>query len=949
MYPLTHNASPQSYFDSETKTNTEELLILKKTIDIIKHITCTGTSAPTAFPTAFPTTSPTFLSAQPTAYPTRSPTAVPTGAPTKQPTVGSTCVAGDWMFMSKVFKDPSKFAVPAYADGVVYQMAAGMTAFECKTVETSHTNVDGAVQTITHQYKCCGNSGNLYGSISQSDSATAKDLCTESENGDHCGLFGANMYESANGVDPSGDVTEGQTTAPTAAPTAYPTRSPTTSPTAYPTKAPTAIPTTVPTKAPTAFPTALAHADDNLQVSTVDSGADIYNHTMVSSVHPITQQPAHTFAPSAADRAASTTAVTTEITVVGMSATEFTAEAAGITAAIADVLEVHPTMVTVTVQSTNRRRLAAGDSVVLEVKVFVAPAAAAGMEAKVTAVQASPTVLATKVSEAAGPSVSCTPTEVVDQTPPAAPTVDAPTESATDTTDSDGTTGTCAATSCSIGGACTDGVDSFTCACATGYSGDTCATTEPICPPGEAFTAGSATADRTCAVCTSGYVGAAGTAAAQASCTCWSTTCPPGEAFTAGSATADRTCAACTSGYVDAAGTAAAQASCTGWSTTCPAGQAFTSGSATADRTCGVCTATQATVIDGASTERCVADIYLCASSNDAVNGKYSAFVYHNGGFAYQNAQGSMLYKQELSTSVSSYASWSIYDPTNQWAFYSHEHNDASGESPRIEFGFLSRSTAHAPRLLMSACPAPPSNDPASIYQSWYLEDIRVPEAWAMGFAGQGITIRVNDGGVDYEHPDIKPNFDVVHSYKDPMQDPALLKPNHGTTVSGLAAGAGNNGICGIGVAFNATLTAAAIVDDGVNSGPHHEWLQDHNQVNDISQNSWGLPACDDSSPGAIDTDVSAASGPGHVCPFLQDDAGASQTTWLKRESPCYAASCANQWGGALHTDCKTSIVVYCKSIRGREDAACRSYYELFVKVASMTKAASVPTLKQRW
>ena len=212
-----------TYFDDETQTNTEELLILKKTIDIIKHITCEATSQPTAFPTAFPTTSPTVLTNSPAAYPTRAPTAAPTGAPTKQPTSGNTCVAGNCMFMSKVFKNPERFAVPAYMDGVGYTLAES-SAGECQTLETSHTNVEGAVQTIKHQYKCCGDTGSLYGAISQSDDSTAKDLCADSENGDHCGLFGANMFREGE-TDLSGAVVTGQTTAPTAAPTAFPTRS----------------------------------------------------------------------------------------------------------------------------------------------------------------------------------------------------------------------------------------------------------------------------------------------------------------------------------------------------------------------------------------------------------------------------------------------------------------------------------------------------------------------------------------------------------------------------------------------------------------------------------------------------------------------------------------------------------------------------------------------------
>jgi hypothetical protein len=163
-----------SFFDDETQTNTAELLILKKTIGIIKHITCEATSQPTAFPTAFPTTSPTVLTDLPTAYPTRAPTSVPTGAPTAQPTAGNDCISGDYKFMSKVFANPERFAVPAYADGVLYVIDSTMTAGECKTIEPSHTNVEGTVQTIKHQYKCCGDTGNLYGAISQSDNSDAQ-------------------------------------------------------------------------------------------------------------------------------------------------------------------------------------------------------------------------------------------------------------------------------------------------------------------------------------------------------------------------------------------------------------------------------------------------------------------------------------------------------------------------------------------------------------------------------------------------------------------------------------------------------------------------------------------------------------------------------------------------------------------------------------------------------
>ena len=208
-------------------------------------ISCRYTEYPTAFPTAFPTQAPTVTS-QPTAFPTRAPTAIPTGAPTAEPTDQRGCAAGNWKFMSKVFASPERFAVPAYADGVQYSIAS-TTAGQCRTIETSHTNVEGAVQTIKHQYKCCGNTGNFYGAIARSDNTTAADLCDAAGNGDHCGLFGANMYTGA--TDPSdGTITTGQTTAPTDTPTSFPTRAPSATPSGFPTRAPTTFPTT---RAPT--------------------------------------------------------------------------------------------------------------------------------------------------------------------------------------------------------------------------------------------------------------------------------------------------------------------------------------------------------------------------------------------------------------------------------------------------------------------------------------------------------------------------------------------------------------------------------------------------------------------------------------------------------------------------------------------------------------------------
>jgi hypothetical protein len=252
------------YFDAETHTNTEELLILKKTIDIIKHIGCGTTYAPTTFPTTFPTTSPTKATLAPTAFPTRAPTANPTNYPTLAPTAGITCEKGAWKFQQKVFQTEgnrtvNQYAIPPYVDGTEFAIDAAMSPGTCVTHFSNRTNVEGAEQQVEHQYKCCGNSGLIYGAISEDSLSTNKQLCA-TDAADHCGLFGGNMYKGANSTDPTWDaIVAGLTLAPTSDPTAFPTRSPTVSPTAFPTKTPTSLPTAAPTKAPTDSPTAFAY------------------------------------------------------------------------------------------------------------------------------------------------------------------------------------------------------------------------------------------------------------------------------------------------------------------------------------------------------------------------------------------------------------------------------------------------------------------------------------------------------------------------------------------------------------------------------------------------------------------------------------------------------------------------------------------------------------------
>lgn len=111
-------------------------------------------------------------------------------------------------------------------------------------------------------------------------------------------------------------------------------------------------------------------------------------------------------------------------------------------------------------------------------------------------------------------------------------------------------------------------------------------------------------------------------------------------------------------------------------------------------------------------------------------------------------------------------------------------------------------------------------DDPLFVDQ-WYVNDDLLPGAtnvqgaWNRGITGDGVLIGIVDSGVDYNHPDLSPNFVEQHSVDllreirgdlnhDPM--PLYDGDNHGTAVAGLAAARGGNGLGITGLAPRAGL-----------------------------------------------------------------------------------------------------------------------------------------------
>lgn len=118
------------------------------------------------------------------------------------------------------------------------------------------------------------------------------------------------------------------------------------------------------------------------------------------------------------------------------------------------------------------------------------------------------------------------------------------------------------------------------------------------------------------------------------------------------------------------------------------------------------------------------------------------------------------------------------------------------------------------------------------LYSSqWYLKntgqsngkprlDLNVEKAWAMGFTGKNITTAIMDDGVDYAHPDLKNNFNAEASYdfssNDPYPYPRYTDDwfnSHGTRCAGEIASARDNGVCGVGVAYDSKIAGIRMLD----------------------------------------------------------------------------------------------------------------------------------------
>ena len=121
-------------------------------------------------------------------------------------------------------------------------------------------------------------------------------------------------------------------------------------------------------------------------------------------------------------------------------------------------------------------------------------------------------------------------------------------------------------------------------------------------------------------------------------------------------------------------------------------------------------------------------------------------------------------------------------------------------------------------------------------------EDVNITGAWN-SVRGTGVVIGVVDDGLEWDHDDLKTNYESTLDYDycnyDGNPNPAGWDA-HGTAAAGVAAATGNNGIGVSGAAPDASLAGLMLIACGNSDSDEANALSHLNNDIDIYSNSWG-------------------------------------------------------------------------------------------------------------
>ncbi|XP_068612958.1 furin-like [Brachionichthys hirsutus] len=136
--------------------------------------------------------------------------------------------------------------------------------------------------------------------------------------------------------------------------------------------------------------------------------------------------------------------------------------------------------------------------------------------------------------------------------------------------------------------------------------------------------------------------------------------------------------------------------------------------------------------------------------------------------------------------------------------------------------------------------------------KQWYLstpthQDLNTKVAWAEGYTGRGVVVTILDDGIEKDHPDLNSNYDPEASYDvndgDADPQPRYTQRNenrHGTRCAGEVAAVANNGVCGVGVAYNAKIGGVRMLDGEVTDVVEAHSLSLNPQHIHVYSASWG-------------------------------------------------------------------------------------------------------------
>ena len=123
--------------------------------------------------------------------------------------------------------------------------------------------------------------------------------------------------------------------------------------------------------------------------------------------------------------------------------------------------------------------------------------------------------------------------------------------------------------------------------------------------------------------------------------------------------------------------------------------------------------------------------------------------------------------------------------------------------------------------------------------------DVNVTGVWMQGFTGHNATVVMVDDGIDMDSEDIKENYFAEGSYdfNDHTDEPRprLSDDRHGTRCAGEIA-AVKNGVCGVGVAYNAKIGGLRILSAVISDEDEAVAMNYAYQQNQIYSCSWGPP-----------------------------------------------------------------------------------------------------------